>query len=100
MLSEHERRSLDLIEQTLTADDPELARRLGSRHGRPFPTWLLTGLAVLVMVGVGLALIILGGDLRQQWLSAPGALLAATAPLLACMTADGQHRWRGHHWTS
>lgn len=99
MLSDWERRELDLLERTLAEDDPRLARRLGSRHVESTIAAMLFGLAIVVIVGGGFALVVLGNDihLHRAWMSVLGAFLAASAPFVACAWASrrrGPRPWR------
>ena len=82
-LSEHEQHALDLLERSLAADDPDLARRLGSRYAPPSTATPLFGLAMLLVLVTGFALVLLGSASQLFWLAALGAMLAGSTPFLA-----------------
>jgi hypothetical protein len=91
-LSEHEKRLLDEIEQTLRSDDPRLASSL--RSARPvvgLPTLIALGVCAL---GVGIALIAAGLALRDfvgTTLAVAGyALIVGGAD--CCLRATGRVR--------
>ena len=82
-LSEHEQHALDLLERSLAADDPDLARRLGSRYAPPATASPLFGLAMVCVLVAGFAMVLVGSASQLFWLAALGALVAASTPFLA-----------------
>jgi len=82
-LSEREQHALDLLERSLAEDDPELARRMGSRYSPAAATSPLFGLTMLCVLAAGFALVLLGSASQLFWLAALGAFIAGSTPFLA-----------------
>jgi hypothetical protein len=89
-LNKKEQRALDGLERALADQDPSLARRLGGRYSEPIGHSVLSGVLILLVVGAGFTLVALGDDVHLVWVSAVGAVLAATSPFLAATRMRGR----------
>jgi protein-S-isoprenylcysteine O-methyltransferase Ste14 len=78
-LTEAERKLLEELEATLTAQDPKLASKLSASHRRVHPTHAVAGVVGLL---VGLVALILGMSL-DWWISVIGfVIMLASAVVL------------------
>ncbi len=91
MLSERERRELDVLGRALAADDPRLARLLCGADAESRATSAVVIIAIALAAVSGFALVTLGSSLHQGWVSALGAVLAASTPFVASWWIAKRH---------